>query len=106
MGRKFEEATSGWTGPKFDVGRKSDFDIAICSKSLFETARACGVEIHGNSRTEKLGSSYLQRKLGLDRASKSLESLMGGRSVEFKVYESRKAALERGPSILINRNNP
>lgn len=105
MGRKFEEATGSWTGPKFDIGRKSDFDIAICSKSLFETAKASGIEIHGRSRTEKLGSAYLQRKMGLDRASKSLESLMGGRPVEFKVYESRKAALERGPSIFVRRNS-
>ena len=103
-GREFEPATGRWTGRQFDVGRTSDFDIAICSKPLFEKAMTRGIEIHGNSRTEKLGSPHLQRKLGLDRASRSLESLMGGRPVEFKVFESRKAALERGPSILVNRN--
>lgn len=101
-GRKYEKATGGHTGPAFDVGRVSDFDIALCSKTLFERARLLDLEVRSDSRTEPLSSHFIQRKLGLDQASRNLEGL-AGREVNFMIYESRQAALQRAPSIPVHR---
>lgn len=102
-GRKFEESTGGYSGPAFDVGRVSDFDIALCSKRLFENARLASLEIRSDARTEPLDGRFVQRKLGLDQASRNLERL-AGRKVNFMIYESSQAAIQRGPSIPVHRN--
>lgn len=101
-GRKYEESTGAYSGPQFDVGRRSDFDIAICSRSLFERAQQLGIEIRSDTRTEPLGGRILQRKLGLDQVSRNLERL-AGRPVRFMLFESSQTALQRGPSIAVLR---
>ena|GEM_PF-3457109 len=101
-GRKYDKETGDWTGPRFDVGRTSDFDIALCSKSLFEKARAEGIEIRDGTRTEPIKTSFLHRKLGLERASHELGNL-AGRPVNFMVFDSARSALAKGPGIQLSR---
>ena len=48
------------TGELFDAGRASDFDIALASPSLFQRARALGVEVRGRGiRTAPLKDDEL-----------------------------------------------
>lgn len=103
-GRAFDRATGDWTGAKFDIGRRSDFDVAICSRSLFARAREQGIEIR-QSRTEPLHSQALLRRMGLDHAAATL-SRQAGRPVRFMVFESPQAALQRPSLPIPSRLNP
>lgn len=103
-GRAFDRATGAWTGAKFDVGRRSDFDVAICSQSLFARAKEQGIEIR-QSRTEPLHSQDLLRRMGLDQAAATL-SRQAGRPVRFMVFESSQAALQRPSLPIPSRLNP
>lgn len=101
-GQKFERLSGAWTGPGFDVGRTSDFDIALCSPALFERARNAGIDIRGETRTNPLKIAEMQRRLGLDQAARVLSREVG-RPVRFMIFESPRFALDRSPSILITR---
>jgi WXG100 family type VII secretion target len=88
------------TGVLFDVGRTSDFDIALASPSLFERAKALGVQIRGRgSRTAPLTDEELLKTLGLHDLSVRLSDRMGGRPVFFMIYKDLDVALRRSPSI-------
>jgi uncharacterized protein YukE len=88
------------TGALFDVGRLSDFDIALASPTLFERAKALGVQIRGRgSRTAPLKDEELLERLDLHHLSVQLSERAGGRPVFFMIYRDLDATLRRSPSI-------
>ena len=90
------------TGQPFDVGRVSDFDIALVSPSLLQEASKAGVGLRsGGLRTGPLKAIDLQR-LGLTSLTRDL-SAAAGRPVNFMIFESAEAALAKAPSILVPR---
>lgn len=83
------------TGAAFDVGRTSDFDIAVVGKSLLSKAKELGIELRGKgSRTGPLGAEAL-KALGLDKLAQRL-SQQAGRPVNFMIDESEEALRQRG----------
>jgi len=88
------------SGAPFDVGRRSDFDVALGGRSLFERARSIGVELRsGGTRTAPLTDAQL-REMGLKALSNALARLTG-RPIGFMVYQSIEAAALRRPSIIV-----
>jgi filamentous hemagglutinin len=88
------------TGEPFDVGRHSDFDIALAGGRLFERARELGIGLRSKgTRTGPLRGRELE-KLGIIEL-RTLLSQMAGRRVNFMIYENTSDALERGPSIVV-----
>jgi filamentous hemagglutinin len=87
-------------GMPFDVGRVSDFDIGIASSKLLDKAKELGVELRsGGSRTGALTSRQI-KKLGLADLQKQL-SREAGRRINFMLFRSVEAAVEKAPSIVV-----
>jgi RHS repeat-associated protein len=83
------------TGVAFDVGRQSDFDVALVGKKLLDKAKGLGIELRGKgTRTGPLDPKDL-RALGLDGLQQRLSG-MAGRTVSFMIYESEEALRVRG----------
>ena len=84
----------------FDVGRVSDFDIALASPTLFQRAQELGIPLRGNgTRTRPLTENDLEN-LGLY----DLATQLGGdanRPVNFMIYGSADDAIQRAPSIVV-----
>jgi RHS repeat-associated protein len=90
------------SGLPFDVGRTSDFDIALAGKSLLDNAAAAGIDLRsGGLRTGPLREADLA-KLGLLDLAASLSSI-AGRPVNFMIYASPEAAIQRSSSIPMPR---
>ncbi|MCD7081648.1 hypothetical protein LRQ11_23715 [Pseudomonas sp. MAFF 311095] len=88
------------TGQEFDVGRVSDFDIALASPELLQRAQSLGIGLRsGGSRTGPLSARDLQT-LGLKDLSSKL-SAQSGREVNFMIYESAATAASRAPSVVL-----
>jgi len=88
------------TGQAFDVGRVSDFDIALAGDSIFSRAKALGIPLRsGGTRTGPLRAIDLKR-LGLSDLSSQLGS-QAGRPVNFMIYQDATSAATRAPSILV-----
>ncbi|EPC6966884.1 hypothetical protein PZS07_01120 [Providencia thailandensis] len=88
------------TGEAFDVGRRSDFDIALTSDDIFNAAKNAGIGTRGGGiRTGPLSQRDL-RKLGLDNLANEM-SIKHGREVNFMIYESVPTATTRAPSIIL-----
>jgi len=88
------------TGTAFDVGRVSDFDIALSSPTLLARARELGVGLRSaGTRTGPLSAAQVQQ-LGLGPLQQSL-SQMAGRPVNFMIYGDAAAAAARAPSVPI-----
>ena len=86
------------TGEPFDVGRVSDFDIALAGPEIFAAARRVGVKTRGNGiRTAPLPYKAIAR-LGLHDVRREL-ARQAGRKVEFMVYRSVDDAMADKPSI-------
>ena len=86
------------TGEAFDVGRTSDFDIAISGESLMNKAKELGIPLRsGGVRTGPLTDAQL-KKLGLDGLRNQLSS-QAGRPVNFMIYSTAEEAIKRAPSI-------
>ncbi len=87
------------TGALFDVGRRSDFDIALASPTLFARAEALGVELRGSrTRTGPIKEDDILSALGLLDLRRELRA-EAGRKVEFMIYKDLDHALGRGPGI-------
>lgn len=86
-------------GQPFDVGRKSDFDIAICSPDLMKRAIDLGIPTRSSESRTKALSETQRHMLGLDQVSTRLSS-MAGRNVNFMIYRSVADAVRRNPSIV------
>lgn len=87
------------TGAAFDVGRVSDYDIAVGSRQLFAKAQKEGIIIREGKRTGPLTEAELH-KLGLDSLRKEL-SEKAGRPVNFMIYDFYKDARSRSKSIMV-----
>jgi hypothetical protein len=77
------------TGALFDVGRKSDFDVALVDRGLWSRAGQAKVKLNSSTRTAPLGYNDL-KKLGLDKLARQL-SQQARRRVKFMLYESEDA---------------
>jgi len=88
------------TGQEFDVGRVSDFDIALASPDLLQRAQSLGIGLRsGGTRTGPLSERDLQ-VLGLDSLASKL-SAQAGRDVNFMIYGSATTATGRAPSLVL-----
>lgn len=86
----------------FDEGRVSDFDIALASSELLEKAKKSGVSLRSRgSRTAPLNQKDLE-KLGLKEMADDL-SRKYGREVNFMIFDSIENAVEKAPSVKIER---
>jgi RHS repeat-associated protein len=86
------------TGQPFDVGRVSDFDVALASPTLLDRAKTLGIELRsGGTRTGPLMERDL-RSLGLYDLSVQLTK-QTGREVNFMIYDAPVTATNRAPSI-------
>jgi hypothetical protein len=90
----------------FDVGRISDFDIALSSPELFEKAQAVGIGLRSQgTRTGPLSletTPELLERMGLTQLSTQLAQ-QAGRPVNFMIYRSIDDAIARNPSIVVPR---
>lgn len=88
------------SGQPFDLGRVSDFDVALASPQLLARARAHGLPLRSSgSRTGPLTDAD-RRALDLEDLSVSL-SARAGRQVNFMIYRSVDGATSRLPSIVV-----
>ncbi|MCQ6260175.1 hemagglutinin repeat-containing protein [Pseudomonas sp. Q11] len=91
------------TGQPFDVGRTSDFDIALASPELLNKASSLGIGLRGGAtRTGPLSARDL-KVLGLEDLATQL-SRQAGRDVNFMIYGSTTSAISRAPSVILPRN--
>jgi filamentous hemagglutinin len=90
------------TGAAFDLGRTSDFDIALASPTLLARAKELGIDLRqGGTRTGPLTQRDLAA-LGLREMANQM-SKQAGRPVNFMVFQAPAAAIERAPSIPLPR---
>ena len=88
------------TGAPFDVGRVSEFYIALAGNDIFDAAQDGGISLRGGGiRTGPLGPGDLEQ-LGLTELRNSLIT-QAGRPVNFMIYRSLEAAIARSPSIVV-----
>jgi WXG100 family type VII secretion target len=88
------------TGEPFDVGRRSDFDLAIVDEKLFARLAATGVRIRRNpERTGPLQEDALT-SAGL-LALRTALSQRADRKVAFMIYRDLGSALDRAGGIVV-----
>lgn len=88
------------TGQLFDVGRVSDFDVALAEPSLLAKAQGAGIGLRSDgTRTGPLSARDL-RLLGLRDLSNQL-SQQAGRDVNFMIYSNAAVAMQQAPSIVL-----
>jgi hypothetical protein len=88
------------TGAPFDVGRVSDYDIALAGRDIFSAAEDAGIGLRGGGiRTGPLNPSDLEQ-LGLTHLRTTLSEI-AGRPVNFMIYNSIESAIAKGPSIVV-----
>ena len=86
------------TGAPFDAGRVSDFGVALASPALLQRAQDLGIGVRsGGPRTGPLSARDLEA-LGLTKFASDI-SAQAGREVNFMIYQSSAAAMQRAPSI-------
>ena len=86
----------------FDIGRDSDYDVAIVSPTLWKTAPSVGVKIRGD-HSEPLEAAQI-KALGLDKAFADA-NFLARREVNFMLYESvEQARQHEGPALVTERN--
>jgi filamentous hemagglutinin len=91
------------THAPFDFGRVSDYDVALSSPELFQSAQDVGIGLRQQRiRTGPLTPEYLDR-LGLTDLSNQFYQ-QAGRPVNFMIYRSIDDAAARSPSILVPRS--
>ena len=91
------------TGIPFDVGRTSDYDIALANKDLYDKAEAMGLAKGGKSRP--IDSNKLAEQLGLGDARSKL-SRMSGRDVNFMIFEDKVTAKSKAASMTMPCKHP
>ena len=98
-GNGFEGPTGAYTKDYFDVGRTTDHDTAIVSRTPFEKARKIGVELRqGGTRTDVLRDNDLA-KLGLSSLLDRIHKLTGRDDTRLMIYRSIDALNKRGENI-------
>ena len=86
------------TGKPFEVDRRSDFDIALAGRHLFDRARSLGLKIKNGERIGPVSPQILEI-LGLSDLVHQVSDL-AGRPVNFMLFDSVESALRR-PSIWV-----
>jgi hypothetical protein len=85
------------SGAEFDVGRTSDYDVALAGPAIFDAATAAGIGLRSaGTRTGPLSAVEVE-SLGLTAVRGEL-SAMAGREVNFMIYRDIDQAVSRGPS--------
>ena len=98
-GDGFLDKMNGYFKDFFDVGRKSDWDVAIVSSTLFDRARKLGVELRqGGRRTVVLKEDAL-RELGLLEIWKKIRVFPGREKSDLMLFASPESLNRRGPNI-------
>jgi hypothetical protein len=88
------------TGKPFDVGRVSDFDVALSSPKMLQKAKELGIPLRSQGvRTCPLKPVHLE-KLGLTDIASQLSN-EAGRPVNFMIFDSAATATAKAPSILV-----
>jgi uncharacterized protein YukE len=88
------------TGEPFDVGRRSDFDVAVVDPALFARAQELGIGVRRNPpRTVPLTDAQLTR-LGLRELVDELSG-PAGREVHFMVFRDLDESLRRSGGVKI-----
>jgi Domain of unknown function (DUF4157) len=88
------------TGAPFDVGRPSDFDIALASPTLLDRAKSLGIRLRsGGARTGPLTAAQIDQ-LGLRGVHAEL-SKIAGRPVNFMIFGDAAVAAARSPSLQV-----
>ncbi|MBV1859267.1 MAG: hypothetical protein KUG77_12705 [Nannocystaceae bacterium] len=88
------------TGAAFDVGRVSDFDIALSGEKILDAARAIGVKVKTGGHTRPLAASQIDA-LGLRGTADRLSRMAGGREVNFMLFDAAETAVKKAPSFPI-----
>ena len=91
-GRSFE------TGEPFDLGRTSDFDMAIAHEGLYKKAEVLGLAKDARTGPVKLGSEEA-KLLGIDDTLQKLSKMSGGREVNAMIFKNAEAVKAKGASI-------
>jgi hypothetical protein len=90
------------TQKPFDVGRISDYDIALSGDKIFAAARDAGVPLRSRgTRTGPLSRDELAA-LGLNDLAHELSD-QTGREVHFMIYASMNQAMARSASVEVPR---
>lgn len=87
------------TGAAFDVGRVSDYDLAVVSPRLLARAVELGVQTRGRgSRTEPLDEPQM-RELGLWETISQIRRKTGRAHSNFVVHRDTESLRDRGPNL-------
>lgn len=90
------------TGEPFDVGRESDYDVALAGSEIFRAASAAKVKVRsGGIRTAPLNRRAVAR-LGLRPLQRALMEI-SKREVKFMVYRDPAEAVADKPSIVMSK---
>ena len=83
----------------FDIGRKSDYDFAVMSPTLFQRARALGVKVNKDGTRTLILSQKNLEDLGLDTLLRDLHSLTGREDTEIVLYKTQQVFGRLGTHI-------
>lgn len=98
-GNGFDKTAKSHAKEFFDLGRTSDHDVAIVSRTLFEKAREIGVKLQGgNLRTGLLRDEDIL-DLSLEPLLMQVRALTGRKNTELIIYRSADALNKRGTNI-------
>ncbi|HET9917999.1 MAG TPA: hypothetical protein VFQ89_12885, partial [Candidatus Binatia bacterium] len=98
-GNGFKDTAHGYTKDFFDVGRTSDHDIAIISRTLFEKARESGATLRqGGIRTDVLRVWQVEI-LELESFLARIHELTDRTKTRLMIYKSVDALNKRGANI-------
>lgn len=87
------------TGAAFDSVKVSDFDVALAGDSIFQAAKRAGIPLRsGATRTGPLTERNLKQLNLFDLSQQS--RVEAGRPVNFMIFSSKEAAVQRSPSLL------
>jgi len=88
------------TGALFDVGRVSDFDVAIVNPELLKKAEELGIAKYGSGKSFPLdiGNSLIARVLGLDKLQEKISAFMG-RDVNMRIFDSVDSAKKASATV-------
>ncbi len=90
------------SGLPFDSGKRSDYDLAIGDKALFDDARQLGARLATATRTWPLDETETLARLGLESIRQRMSDL-ANRKVSFMIYTDEMAIIERGHSLRFPR---
>ena len=95
----FDKTAKTYSKAYFDVGRTSDHDIAIVSRTLCEKARASGVKLRqGGTRTDVLSRREMI-DLGLAGLLQRIHEMTDRKKTTLMIYKSVDVLNRRGANM-------